>query len=93
MSKHSPNYKTLEPQAKVMAFGFWSAVLATLFSIDFSVSSIVSPSMEWHGIEAYAASFQTIQMLPVVPPLLLAPTFIVLMASIQPEPVAFSRSS
>jgi hypothetical protein len=36
----------------------------------------------WSGIESFVASFQPIQMLPLIPSLLLAPTFIVLMVSI-----------
>jgi len=72
--------------------GFWSAVFATLFSIGYGITLIVmmistlattteTPS-GWSGIEAFVVSFQPIQMLPLIPSLLLAPTFIVLMVSI-----------
>lgn len=76
----------------VSRIGFWSAVLATLFSIGYGTTLIVmmvsamatateTPS-GWSGIESFVASFQPIQMLPLIPSLLLAPTFIVLMVSI-----------
>jgi hypothetical protein len=72
--------------------GFWSAVLATIFTIGYGISVIVmmistlatatETSSGWSGIESFVASFQPIQMLPLIPSLLLAPTFIVLMVSI-----------
>ncbi|MBI4303793.1 MAG: hypothetical protein HY665_05600 [Chloroflexi bacterium] len=75
-----------EPNAKAINLGYWSAILATLFSVGFTVtvivSAMISPSGEWSGIEQYAASFQTAQVIPVVPPLLLAPTFVALVASL-----------
>ena len=78
--------------SSVNQIGFWSAVLATLFSIGYGISVIAmmisalatvteTPS-GWSGIESFVASFQPIQMLPLIPSLLLAPTFIVLMVSI-----------
>lgn len=76
----------------VERIGFWSAILSTLFSIGYGISVIVmmittlatateTPS-GWNGIETFVDSFQSIQMLPLIPSLLLAPTFIVLMVSI-----------
>ena len=76
----------------VTRIGFWSAVLATLFSIGYGIAVIVmmistlatateTPS-GWSSIESFVASFQPIQMLPLIPSLLLAPTFMVLMVSI-----------
>jgi hypothetical protein len=76
----------------VRQLGFWSAVLATLSSIGYGIAVIVmlissitaaaDTPPGWHGIEAFVASFQFIQMLPLIPSLVLAPTFIVLMVSI-----------
>jgi len=76
----------------VSRIGFWSAVLATLFSAGYGITLIVmmismlatvteTPS-GWRGMESFVASFQPIQMLPLIPSLLLAPTFIVLMVSV-----------
>src|SRR5512143_1447128 len=72
--------------------GFWSAVLATVFSIGYGLAVIVmiiasaststTSAPGWHGVEAYIASFQPIQMLPLIPSLLLAPTFVVLMVCV-----------
>jgi hypothetical protein len=76
----------------VSQVGFWSAALATLFSIGYGVTLIITmismsanaadTSPGWNGIESFVASFQSIQMLSLIPSLLLAPTFIVLMVSI-----------
>ncbi len=65
--------------------GFWAAVLATValatFAIGFTVTIIAFPSaVEWHGIEAYAASYnETLMFFLMFPPFLLAPSFLVLM--------------
>jgi hypothetical protein len=76
----------------VCQLGFWSAVLATLFSIGYGIALIVTmismsatatdTSPGWRGIELFVASFQPIQMLSLIPSLLLAPTFVVLMVSL-----------
>ncbi len=76
----------------VKQLGFWSAVLATLFSIGYGLALIVSmislmgaateTQAGWQGIESFVASFQPIQMLSLIPSLFLAPTFIVLMVSL-----------
>jgi hypothetical protein len=76
----------------VSQIGFWSAVLATLFGTGYGISVVVmmistlatgtdTPS-EWDGIETFIASFQPVQMLPIFPSLLLAPTFTALMVCI-----------
>ena len=76
----------------VSQVGFWSAVLATLFSVGYGIALIVTmismsatatdASPGWRGIESFIASFQPIQMLSLIPSLLLAPTFVVLMVSL-----------
>jgi hypothetical protein len=76
----------------VCQLGLWSAVLATLSSIGYGIALIVTMismsatatniSPGWRGIELFVASFQPIQMLSLIPSLLLAPTFVVLMVSL-----------
>ena len=76
----------------VCQLGFWSSVLATLSSIGYGIALIVTmmsmsatatdTSPGWRGIELFVASFQPIQMLSLIPSLLLAPTFVVLMVSL-----------
>ena len=76
----------------VSQIGFWSAMLATLFSIGYGVTLVITilsmsasatnTSPGWGGIESFVASFQPIQMLSLIPSLLLAPTFVVLMVSL-----------
>ncbi len=72
--------------------GVWSAVLATLCGIGYGITLIVTmvsmsataaeTSPGWSGIESFVASFQPIQMLSLIPSILLAPTFVVLMVSL-----------
>ena len=79
--------------AALKQMGFWSAVLATVFSIGYGLAviamiiasastSTAAAAPGWHGVEAYLASFQPIVMLPLIPSLLLAPTFVVLMVCV-----------
>ena len=73
--------------------GLWSAVLTTIFSVSYGIAVIAvlvsslsalssSQAQGWSGIDAFLATFQPIQMLPVIPSLLLAPAFTALMVSI-----------
>ncbi len=77
----------------VRQIGFWSAVLATVFSVGYGLAVIVmiiasastpttTATPGWPGVEAYLAVFQPIVMLPLIPSLLLAPTFVVLMVCV-----------
>jgi len=76
----------------VSQIGFWSALLTTLFSIGYGITLIVtmfsmsapstSASPGWSGRESFVASVHPIQMLSLIPSLLLAPSFIVLMVSV-----------
>jgi hypothetical protein len=73
--------------------GWWSAVLTSLCSLGYGMAVIAvmvyslsagssSQAGGWTGIDAFLATFQPIQMLPVIPSLLLAPAFTALMVSI-----------
>ncbi len=72
--------------------GFWSAILATLFSLGYGLTLIVSmislmggataTQHGWQGIDSFVASFQPVQMLSLIPSLFLAPVFLVLMVSL-----------
>jgi hypothetical protein len=74
----------------VSQIGFWSATFATVFSIGYGVTLIIMmvstiateipPGLS--GIELFVAAFRPVQMLPLIPSLLLAPTFVILMVSI-----------
>lgn len=63
-------------------YGFWAALLAALLAVLFAVLSVVFVPAPWTGIEAYARGFDARHMSSFVPALLLAPTLVVLMASI-----------
>jgi hypothetical protein len=66
--------------------GFWSAILSAAFSllwfITFNLKDLFGSVPAWHDLEAYAEAFSPLRMLYVYPSLLLALTFIVLMACI-----------
>jgi hypothetical protein len=74
----------------VRLIGFWSAVLASVFSIGYGIAVIVMilsamttrATASWQGIESYVAAYQPISMLPVLPSLPLAVVFVALMVSI-----------
>src|SRR5512145_1724049 len=79
------------PSAALKQLGLWSASLAAVFSIGYGLAVIVmiiatastaTTAPGWRGVEAYIASFQPIVMLPLIPALLLAPTFVVLMVCV-----------
>jgi hypothetical protein len=66
--------------------GFWSALLSALFAVlwfvTFSMKDVLAGVPEWQDLEAYVASFTMLRHLYVYPSLLLALTFIALMACI-----------
>jgi hypothetical protein len=68
--------------------GYWSAILTTLWSVAFTLAfawqAVIAPQPgSGAGIEAYAASFSSLRMAMVlVPSLLLAPSFVALIACI-----------
>ena len=69
----------------VAQIGFWSALLTTVWTIWFiaTFAPYMATLPEWSGIEAFAASFEPVPYLAwVIPCLLLALTFPVLMSSI-----------
>jgi hypothetical protein len=70
----------------VNRIGFWSAVVIALlvFFIDAGMilSTILFPMTKITSIEAYASSFNSLQMLPFIPSLLLAPMFVIMMLCI-----------
>jgi len=70
----------------VSRLGFWSAAIAALlvFLIDAGMilSAIFFPMTTITSMEAYTSSFSSWQMLPLIPSLLLAPMFVIMMLSI-----------
>lgn len=88
MSLARPDMVTPETRWPIERLGFWSAVLTTLWAVAFTVAfageAVVSPpSADWAGIGAYAATFRPISMvLVLVPSLLLAPSFVALVACV-----------
>src|SRR5512139_941237 len=87
------NSSTANAVITISKIGWWSALLTALCGVGYGiaviaviVSSLSAGSSSqvggWTGIEDFLATFQPIQMLPVIPSLLLAPAFTALMVSI-----------
>ena len=66
--------------------GFWSSVtivfLVILIDVSMILSAVLFPMTAITNMETYASSFSSLQMLPFVPSLTLAPVFVILMLSI-----------
>ena len=66
--------------------GFWSAaiivLLVVLIDAGMILSAVLFPMTTITSMDAYAASFSSLQMLPFIPSLLLAPMFVIMMLSI-----------
>lgn len=71
----------------VCKLGFWSAIiialLVVLIDVGLVLSAILFLMTTITSIETYAASFTSWQMLPLIPSLILAPMFAILMLCIQ----------
>ena len=84
-SEGAPPWLNTRPSAvtkPALRLGYWAAAFATAFTIVFVVLAIAFESGEWSGIEGYARTFDSLQMVQLVPVLLLAPTVVVLITSI-----------
>ena len=70
----------------VSRLGFWSAaiiaLLVALIDVGMIVSTILFPMTTITSIESYAGSFNSVQMLPFIPSLILAPMFVIMMLCI-----------
>lgn len=70
----------------VNRLGFWSSavivVLVLLIDAGMILSTMFFPMTSVTTIEEYASSFSSVQMLPFIPSLVLAPAFVALMVSI-----------
>jgi hypothetical protein len=66
--------------------GFWSATITTLLVVAIDVgmisSAILFPTTTITSPEAYANTFNSLQMLPYIPSLMLAPIFVIMMLCI-----------
>jgi len=87
------NNATANATSTISKIGWWSSVLTSICGAGYGIAVIAvlvstltiqssSPAQGWAGIDDFLATFQPIQMLPVLPSLLLAPAFTALMVSI-----------
>jgi hypothetical protein len=78
--------KPLTSLAIPLAIGFWSAVIITFFNVASSFLMIPSwflnPITPWHGIEAYASTFDFFQIASMLPGFLVVIPFLPMMAAI-----------
>ncbi len=69
-------------QSKAITLGFWSALLTAIFVTLFVIATFVFLPPDWQGIQSYAQSFNSLQLVSVIPPVVFAVTIIVLMVSL-----------
>jgi hypothetical protein len=73
-------------KSTVRRLGFWSAILSAAFAVlwfvTFSMKDAFAAVPDWRNLEAYAEAFRMVRFTLVYPSLLLAVSYIVLMASI-----------
>ncbi len=69
-------------QSKAIRVGFWSSMLTAIFTLVFAVSTFIFMPPDWNGIQAYASSFNSLHMIPVIPPIAFALTNIIVMVSL-----------
>jgi len=78
--------KTTTDRQIAITLGFWSAILASIFTILFVMlaigTTLVSPPKAWSGIQTYAEHFNWLDMASFIPAFFLAPTMVILMACI-----------
>ena len=71
---------------RVSRLGFWSAVvmavLVILIDLGMIASNILYPITTITNMQEYAAQFSSLQMLPFIPSLILAPVFVIFMLCI-----------
>lgn len=76
--------KTTTDRQIAITLGFWSAILASIFTILFVVlavgTSLAFPPKAWSGIQTYAEHFIWLDMASFIPAFFLAPTMVILMA-------------
>jgi len=87
MAQNSLEKKSTFPTTTYpLVLGFWSAVLVTLFNILSSIVMIPSwflnPIAPWHGIEAYASTFDFFQIASMIPGFLVVLPFLPMMAAV-----------
>jgi hypothetical protein len=70
----------------VNQLGFWSAgiiaLLVILIDAGMIASALLFPMTTINNVETYAGSFNSLQMLPLIPSLMLAPLFVIMMLCI-----------
>lgn len=69
-------------RSKAIALGFWSALLTAIFTILFVISTFVFLPPAWEGIQSYSKSFNSWQLISVVPCMIFALTNVMLMVSL-----------
>lgn len=75
--------RLLTPPGARAALGFWSGVMTAVCAVGFLVGNLAFPTPAWQGMTAYITQFDSLQMLWIIPALLLAPSFLILMVCIR----------
>ena len=78
--------KTTTDRQKVITFGFWSAILASVFAILFVLvaiaTSLMFPMKAWNGMQTYVENFNFLDMASFIPAFFLTPIMVILIVCI-----------
>lgn len=80
--KYEPELENRGGRCTAARLGAWCAALAAILSLLFAVLALAFPASPWAGIEVYAETFATRQMLSMVPALALAPVTVLAFAGL-----------
>lgn len=80
--RYEPGLENHSGRRTAARLGAWCAALAAILAILFAALAAAFPAAPWAGIEAYAETFATRQMLSMVPALALAPVTILVFAGL-----------
>lgn len=79
-------HKISTTQQAAITLGFWSAILASVFTILFVLLAVITslgfPMKAWSGIQTYAENFNLSDMASFIPAFFLAPIMVILIACI-----------
>ncbi len=64
------------------ALGFWSGIATAICAVGFLAANLALPTPAWRGMAAYVSAFHHAQMLWMIPTLILAPAYLLLMTCV-----------
>ncbi len=69
-------------RSKAIMLGFWAALLTAIFTVLFVITTFIFLPPTWEGIQSYSKSFNSLQLVSVIPCMIFALTNVILMISL-----------